>query len=74
MGEDLKLKQFNEAIQDCERCLALDQRNVKAMLRKCDGLLSVDRKNEAYKMYGEVLKIDPDNGVAKKAIEQTSIR
>lgn len=71
---DLKLKQYSEAIEDCDECLALDSPNIKAMLRKCEGLLNLNRKNEAYTMYAHVLEIEPDNIIAKKAIAETSIR
>lgn len=71
---DLKLKLYTEAIEDCDECLTLDSTNIKAMLRKCEALLNMNRKNEAYKVYAHVLENEPDNIIAKKAIAETSIR
>lgn len=34
----LKLKKFEEALQDCERVLALDGKNLKILLRKAQAL------------------------------------
>lgn len=72
--EDLKQKMYDKAIRDCDDCLQLDGRNVKAMLRKCDALIASDRKNDAYKQYTCILDIDPENEVAKKALENISLR
>lgn len=65
---------YNEAIRDCDKCLNSEPGNVKAMLRKCDALIATNCKNEAYKLYSEILKIDPENAVAKKASKNMSIR
>lgn len=71
---DIKLNKWQEAINDCEECLRLDQTNVKAMLRKCDALIAINKKNDAYKIYGEILQIDPNNAVAKASLKNISIR
>lgn len=70
----MKLKKYDETIRDCEECLKRESANIKAMLRKCDALIATNRKNEAYKVYSEVLKYEPENSVAKKALKDISIR
>lgn len=65
---------YDEAIQDCEKCLQIEPSNVKAMLRKCDALIACDRRNEAYRLYTRILQIDSENAVAKKALKNMSIR
>lgn len=71
---DLKLKKYKECIQDCDECLMLDTVNVKAMLRKCDALMSIDQKNDAYQQYSIILSIEPENAIAKKALKNISLR
>lgn len=65
---------YIEAIRDCDECLKRESTNIKAMLRKCDALMATDCKNQAYTLYSEVLKYDPDNVIAKKATKDISIR
>lgn len=65
---------YNEALQDCDKCLQIETTNVKAMLRKCDALIACDRKNEAYRLYTKILQIDSENATAKKALKNISIR
>ncbi|XP_031619941.1 sperm-associated antigen 1 [Contarinia nasturtii] len=70
----LKQKKYMESIRDCDECLKLEPENVKAFLRKCDALIATDRKNMAYKLYAQVLKIDPENAIAKKALINIPLR
>lgn len=74
LRKDLKQKMYNEAIQDCDKCLQIEATNVKAMLRKCDALIACHNKNEAYRLYMKLLQIDPENVIAKKALKNISIR
>lgn len=71
---DLKEKKYIEAIKDCDKCLAIEASNVKAMLRKCDALVATNRKNDAYKLYSHILRIDPENATAEKALKNISLR
>lgn len=73
-GKDLKEKKYIEAIEDCDNCLGLEASNVKAILRKCDALVAMNRKNEAYKLYAHILSIDPENAMAKNALKNITIR
>lgn len=68
------MKKYNECIQDCDECLKLDPANIKAMLRKCDGLIGIGQKNDAYHQYTKILSIDPDNLIVKKALKNIPLR
>lgn len=61
-------------MKDCDECLQLEPKNVKAMLRKCEALMAIEQKNEAYKIYSYILKVDPGNAIARKALKNISIR
>ena len=61
-------------MKDCDECLQLEPKNVKAMLRKCEALMAIEQKNVAYKLYSYILKVDPGNAIAKKALKNISIR
>lgn len=61
-------------MKDCDECLQLEPNNVKAMLRKCEALIAIEQKNDAYKLYSYILKVDPRNAIAKKALKNISIR
>lgn len=65
---------YKEAVRDCDDCLHLDATNIKAMLRKSDALIANGCKNEAYKQYTNILSIDPDNEIAKKSLQNISLR
>uniref|UniRef100_A0A182SVV5 Sperm-associated antigen 1 n=1 Tax=Anopheles maculatus TaxID=74869 RepID=A0A182SVV5_9DIPT len=60
----IKLKRYDEAIADCDQCLALEPTNLKALLRKAQALTSNDNRREAYKVYCDVLRLDPTNNIA----------
>uniref|UniRef100_A0A182MHR0 Sperm-associated antigen 1 n=1 Tax=Anopheles culicifacies TaxID=139723 RepID=A0A182MHR0_9DIPT len=60
----IKLQRYGEAIADCDQCLALEPANLKALLRKAQALTFSDRKREAYQLYCEVLRLDPENPIA----------
>uniref|UniRef100_A0A182NV72 Fatty acyl-CoA reductase C-terminal domain-containing protein n=1 Tax=Anopheles dirus TaxID=7168 RepID=A0A182NV72_9DIPT len=60
----IKLNRYNEAIADCDQCLAREPENLKALLRKAQALTSNDKRREAYKVYCDVLRLEPTNTVA----------
>uniref|UniRef100_A0A182K5A7 Sperm-associated antigen 1 n=1 Tax=Anopheles christyi TaxID=43041 RepID=A0A182K5A7_9DIPT len=60
----IKLQRYTEAIADCNQCLALEPKNVKALLRKAQALTSTDKRREAYKTYCDVLRLESTNPVA----------
>lgn len=68
------MKRYDDAIYDCDECLKLDKKNVKAMIRRYDCLMATNRKNQAYQQCLQILEIDPENDIAKKALADISIR
>lgn len=68
------MKNYNEAIEDCNQCLSLEPKNIKAMLRKAEALIGNKQTNEAYRQFSSVLQFDPNNVVALKAMQNMPIR
>ncbi|XP_073817976.1 spag1 axonemal dynein assembly factor [Musca autumnalis] len=66
----IKQQRFLEAIKDCEACLALEPKNLKARLRLAEANYAYGRRRESYQLYINVLEIDPQNAVALKAITE----
>ncbi|XP_061392618.1 sperm-associated antigen 1 [Musca vetustissima] len=66
----IKQQKFSEAIKDCESCLALDPKNLKARLRLAEASYAYGRRRESYQLYINVLEVDPENSVALKAITE----
>lgn len=52
----MKLKRFDEAIEDLDQCLALDSHNTKALLRKADIYLKLEQKQKALDVYQEICR------------------
>lgn len=42
----MKLNDFQKCIEDCDKCLELDSRNIKALLRKAQALLNLDKRRD----------------------------
>ncbi|XP_059621980.1 sperm-associated antigen 1 [Phlebotomus argentipes] len=66
----IKLGRLKEATDDCDECLKLEPKNVKALLRKAQALQLDDCKRSAYEVLQRVLEIDPENAIALKSIEK----
>ncbi|XP_058065786.1 sperm-associated antigen 1 [Anopheles bellator] len=66
----IKLHRYKEAIADCDQCLSREPQNLKALLRKAQALVSNDNRREAYRVYGEVLRLEPANKVALSSASQ----
>ncbi|XP_005176678.1 sperm-associated antigen 1 [Musca domestica] len=66
----IKQQRFLEAIKDCEACLALDPKNLKARLRLAEASYGHGRRRESYQLYINVLEVDPQNSIALKAITE----
>uniref|UniRef100_A0A182IXR7 Sperm-associated antigen 1 n=1 Tax=Anopheles atroparvus TaxID=41427 RepID=A0A182IXR7_ANOAO len=61
---NIKLHRYKEAIADCDQCLLREPENVKALLRKAQALKLSDSRREAYKVYCDVLRLEPTNTIA----------
>lgn len=64
----MKLKNFDKALRDCDACLKIESNNVKAMNRKGQALFGLEKHNEAYDVFEDVLEIDPQNSVANQEL------
>ena len=70
----IKLMRFNEALDDCERCLKIDPSFVKAYARK--GNIHELRKefHKAIEAYEKGLKIDPTNADCLKGRDKVNMQ
>eukprot|EP01079_Euglenida_sp_SAG-EU17-18_P004740 gene4740-865_t len=55
------LKEFNKAIADCDKALALDPRYAKALSRKGTAQFWLERYQDAIESYKRALEISPDD-------------
>lgn len=67
---DLKLNMNAKAIKDCDECLKLDPCNIKALLRKGQGLCVQNEKRDAFVVYHKILGLDGENKVALNKVEE----
>lgn len=67
----LKLCAYDDAIRDCESCLAINPTFVKALSRKGAGYFWVKQYYKAMEAYEAGLKIDPANAECLEGIERT---
>ncbi|XP_006900073.1 PREDICTED: sperm-associated antigen 1 [Elephantulus edwardii] len=63
---EIKLQNWNSAFQDCEKVLALDPGNLKALLRRATTYKNQNKLQEAVEDLRKVLEVEPDNDLAKK--------
>jgi len=64
----LKLAQAEKALADCDKCLELDPKYVKAHFRRGVALLELDRFVDACKAFRTTLDLDPKNAQAKSSM------
>ncbi|XP_060518397.1 sperm-associated antigen 1 [Cylas formicarius] len=57
----LKLKRFPEAYDDCKKVLAIDSKNLKALLQMSQALEGMAQYEEAFDCIGVVIERDPNN-------------
>uniref|UniRef100_A0A8C2SPG9 Sperm associated antigen 1 n=1 Tax=Coturnix japonica TaxID=93934 RepID=A0A8C2SPG9_COTJA len=63
---EIKLQDWNGALQDCEKVLDMEPSNVKALLRRATVYNQLKNYQAAMKDLNTVLCIEPENAVAKK--------
>lgn len=66
---DIKIHENKKAIADCNNCLILEPKNIKALLRKAQAFLNNDQRRDAYTIYQEVIVIESNNSIAINAIK-----
>ncbi|KAK0173083.1 hypothetical protein PV328_006331 [Microctonus aethiopoides] len=69
----IKLHRFNDAVDDCNKVLAMDYTNVKALLRRALAFEQLEENKKALSDYETVLKIEPTNNLAIVAIKKLRI-
>lgn len=62
-----------KAIKDCDECLKLDPCNVKALLRKGQGLCNENKKCDALIIYNKILGLDSENKIALNKVEELKL-
>eukprot|EP01125_Pyxidicula_operculata_P001783 TRINITY_DN11621_c0_g1_i1.p1 TRINITY_DN11621_c0_g1~~TRINITY_DN11621_c0_g1_i1.p1 ORF type:complete len:359 (+),score=98.21 TRINITY_DN11621_c0_g1_i1:25-1101(+) len=66
----LKLNKYADALENCEKVLAVDPKNIKALFRKGQAQTGSKDFEDAIKTFREIEKIDPENKEAKREIER----
>ncbi|XP_055839137.1 RNA polymerase II-associated protein 3 [Episyrphus balteatus] len=70
----LKLKRYNECIDDCNRAIELDKLNIKAYYRRMQANEFLNFNTQALKDCTTVLMIDSKNQDAKKSLQRINQR
>ena len=65
----LKNGEKSKALRDAEKCVGLDPKFAKGHSRLAAALYALTRYTKAQDCYKEVLRIDPNNAVAKKGVD-----
>ncbi|KIW19466.1 hypothetical protein PV08_00038 [Exophiala spinifera] len=71
---NLELKNYRSTTLDCAAALRINPTNVKAHYRSASALFALDKVLEALDVASRGLKIDPDNVVLKKLLDQIRAR
>uniref|UniRef100_A0A5F8G410 Sperm-associated antigen 1 n=1 Tax=Monodelphis domestica TaxID=13616 RepID=A0A5F8G410_MONDO len=67
---EIKLSNWNNALQDCEKVLELEPGNLKAFMRRATVYQHQNKYQEAIEDLKKVLNIEPDNVIAKKILSE----
>ncbi|KAK9779505.1 putative J domain-containing protein [Seiridium cardinale] len=69
----LKLKQYDEAIADCEKAISLDSQYMKARKTKANALGQAERWEEAVKEWKAIQELDPEDRTIAKEIRKAEL-
>ncbi|KAM9100739.1 sperm-associated antigen 1 isoform X2 [Sarcophilus harrisii] len=67
---EIKLKNWDNALQDCEKVLELEPGNLKAFMRRATAYKHQNKYNEAIEDLKKVLNVEPDNAIAKITLQK----
>ncbi|EHA98754.1 Sperm-associated antigen 1 [Heterocephalus glaber] len=67
---EIKLQNWNNAFQDCEKVLKLEPGNIKALLRRATTYKHQNKLQEAIEDLRKVLEVEPDHDLAKKTLSE----
>ena len=62
---NMMLMKFTDALDDCNRSLAIDSTNAKAVMRKASALKALGQVQPALACYEQAMELDPMNNQAK---------
>uniref|UniRef100_A0A8B9BD27 Sperm associated antigen 1 n=1 Tax=Anser brachyrhynchus TaxID=132585 RepID=A0A8B9BD27_9AVES len=68
---EIKLQDWDSALQDCEKVLDMEPNNVKALMRRATVNNQLKNYETAIEDLNKVLCIEPENAVAKKNLLET---
>ncbi|KAI0834783.1 hypothetical protein F5Y06DRAFT_289537 [Hypoxylon sp. FL0890] len=69
----LKLKQFKEAIADCEKAISLDPTYTKARKTKANALGQAERWEEAVREWKSIQELDPEDRTIAREIRRAEL-
>lgn len=65
----LKMKEYRQAVETCEKVLELDSKNEKGLFRKGQGQLGLGFEKEAIATFTQVIELNPGNKDASNQIQ-----
>lgn len=68
-----KKKEYQKALDDCQRSLELNERYTKAMLRKAQALQGLERYEEAVALMEKVVEIEPNSQLYQQELKSAKI-
>lgn len=69
----LKLKQFNDAIADCEKAISLDSSYIKARKTKANALGQAERWEDVIREWKSIQELDPEDRSIPKEIRKAEL-
>jgi FK506-binding protein 4/5 len=65
---DIKLGEWREAIEFCDKALDIEPQNQKALYRKGKALALLQEWDESKKIFQSLLQLDPENNDVKREL------
>lgn len=69
----IKLKQYDEAIADCEKAISLDPHYLKARRTKANALGQAERWEDAVKEWKAIAELDPEDRNIQKEVKRAEL-
>ncbi|KAK8088780.1 small glutamine-rich tetratricopeptide repeat-containing protein a protein [Apiospora hydei] len=69
----LKLRQYNEAVADCDRAVSLDPQYIKARKTKANALGQADRWEDAVREWKSIQEMDPEDRTIPKEVRKAEL-
>ncbi|EOO04138.1 putative small glutamine-rich tetratricopeptide repeat-containing protein a protein [Phaeoacremonium minimum UCRPA7] len=68
-----KLKQYDEAIRDCEKAISLDPSYTKARKTKANALGAAERWEDAVREWKSIAELDPEDRTIQKEVKRAEL-